>query len=235
MAKLLVSVRSKDEALSALAGGAAIIDVKEPKNGPLGRAPFDVWREISEVVPPTVPVSVALGELSDWSSGEAGAVPMGAWSGVAFRKLGLSRARSDWSDRWRRLREQLGGCRSSDLPWVAVVYIDWQTAGAPPPESIIQAASTISECHGVLFDTWDKSRSSGIDRDWKPHVDRVRGSGRFVALAGSLDVDAITRLAPLRPDIFAVRGAACTGGDRLGPIDPVRVSLLARAAEYRGW
>ena len=185
LAKLLVSVRSKDEALSALAGGAAIIDVKEPKNGPLGRAPFDVWREVSEVVPPTVPVSVALGELSDWSSGEAGAVPTGAWSGVAFRKLGLSHARSDWSDRWRRLREQLGGCRSSDPPWVAVVYIDWQTAGAPPPESIIQAASTISECHGVLFDTWDKSLSSGIDLDLEASrrsragIGAVRGAGRL--------------------------------------------------------
>ncbi len=31
---LLVSVRSLDEALAATAGGASIIDIKEPRNGP---------------------------------------------------------------------------------------------------------------------------------------------------------------------------------------------------------
>ena len=34
MAKLLVSVRSRDEALAAVAGGADVIDVKEPLYGP---------------------------------------------------------------------------------------------------------------------------------------------------------------------------------------------------------
>ena len=59
VAKLLVSVRSKAEALAALAGGATIVDVKEPKNGSLGRATFDVWREVQKVVPRPVLVSVA--------------------------------------------------------------------------------------------------------------------------------------------------------------------------------
>jgi uncharacterized protein (UPF0264 family) len=229
VAKLLVSVRSKVEALAALAGGASIVDVKEPKNGPLGRAGFDVWREVSEVVAQRVPVSVALGECNDWSSLEAAEVPAGAWSGVAFRKLGLSNVAPDWIDRWRRLRQQWSECRFSQPAWVAVVYIDWQTAGAPHPESIIEAASAITECQGVLFDTWEKSRRSGIDLTWNGHVNRVRDSGRFVAVAGSLDVYAIRRLAPLEPDIFAVRGAACAGGNRLGPIDPERVSILAQA------
>ena len=38
MAKLLVSVRSADEAEVALEGGADIIDVKEPLHGSLGWA-----------------------------------------------------------------------------------------------------------------------------------------------------------------------------------------------------
>ena len=35
---LLVSVRSADEAIAALAGGADVIDVKEPNRGALGAA-----------------------------------------------------------------------------------------------------------------------------------------------------------------------------------------------------
>ena len=120
---------------------------------------------------------------------------------------------------------------SSPAPvWVAVVYIDWQAARAPDPDAIIDAAGAIDECRGVLFDTWDKSQRSGIDLAWKPVIDRVRDSGRFVALAGSLDVEAIGRLAPLAPDIFAVRGAACSGGDRLQSVDSRRVSVLGWAA-----
>ena len=234
MAKLLVSVRSKDEALAALAGGAAIIDVKEPMNGSLGRAPLDVWREVREVVASPNPVSVALGELDDWLGFDAAKIPPGSWAGLAYCKLGLAHAPADWIDRWRDLRQRLAESGSSSPAWVAVVYIDWQAAGAPAPDAVIEAARAIDECHGVLFDTWDKSRASGINLTWKPMVELVRDSGRFVALAGSLDVEAIARLAPLAPDILAVRGAACAGGDRLAPIDAERVAVLARAARRIG-
>jgi hypothetical protein len=37
-------------------------------------------------------------------------------------------------------------------------------------------------------------------------------------------------LAPLQPDVIAVRGAACTGGDRQGVVDARRVARLAAAA-----
>jgi (5-formylfuran-3-yl)methyl phosphate synthase len=82
----------------------------------------------------------------------------------------------------------------------------------------------------VLFDTWDKTSGTRLDAKWKPQVDRVRDTGRFVALAGSLDIEAIERLAVLEPDIFAVRGAACAGGDRLRTIESQQVAVLARAA-----
>jgi uncharacterized protein (UPF0264 family) len=47
-----------------------------------------------------------------------------------------------------------------------------------------------------------------------------------LVLAGSLDEDAIARLAPLTPAYFAVRGAAC-GGARTQAIEPARVKRLA--------
>ena len=68
-----------------------------------------------------------------------------------------------------------------------------------------------------------------IDRSWMPRVERVQKSGRMVALAGSLDLAEIERLRSWKPDIFAVRGAACASGDRLGPIDSGRVARLAEA------
>jgi uncharacterized protein (UPF0264 family) len=230
VAKLLVSVRSASEARAALVGGAAIVDVKEPAHGPLGRAPSAVWRAVRDAVPMSIPVSVALGELEEWHDGAATEIPCEAWSGISFCKLGLSHAQADWRDRWHQLRMRLGAAAGRGLAWVAVVYTDWETAGAPEPDAVIGSAAEINECRGVLFDTWDKSRGTTIDETCKRRIARVRASGRLVALAGSLDAGAIARLAGLEPDIFAVRGAACRGGNREADIDPNAVARLVRGA-----
>jgi uncharacterized protein (UPF0264 family) len=60
VAQLLVSVRSADEARTALAGGASIIDVKEPDHGSPGQAPWSVWRDVHTVVSTAAPISSEL-------------------------------------------------------------------------------------------------------------------------------------------------------------------------------
>jgi uncharacterized protein (UPF0264 family) len=236
VAKLLVSVRSEAEAREALAGGASIIDVKEPSRGSLGMAPCSVWAEVRSAVPASATVSVALGELSDWIASPGRRIPPSRWSGIAFRKLGLADAGPSWRERWRDLRERIDGDASAEPDarpaWVAVAYLDWERAQAPAPETVIDEAAGIGDCVGVLFDTWDKSRRAEIAADAVRWIDRARASGRFVALAGSLDEAAIRRLRPLRPDLFAVRGAACRGGDRRTVIDRELVVRLVEAATW---
>jgi uncharacterized protein (UPF0264 family) len=238
---LLVSVRSAAEAADAVAGGAAIIDVKEPSRGALGRADWVVWRAVRAAVPDSMPVSVALGELSEWLEPDRVVIPPDAWTGIAFAKVGLSNAGRDWYRRWRGLCDELApvavgrpGQPGKRPSWVAVVYLDWEAARAPDPDSVIRAAGDFAECAGVLFDTWDKSRRTIIDRSWERRFARVRELGRFLALAGSLDVAAIRRLRTLEPDILAVRGAACRGGDRRAAVDRDEVARLVAAANIAG-
>jgi uncharacterized protein (UPF0264 family) len=227
MPALLVSVRSAAEARAAYEGGAAIVDVKEPARGPLGLADPATWRAVRDTLPVDVPVSVALGELADWDDGRA--VGPREFDGIAFRKVGLAgeRSRGDWPRRWRTLRDRLG----AGPRWVAVSYADWSIAGAPGPSDVLAEALAVADCAGLLVDTWDKGRRAPIRvEDWADWAAEARAGGRFVALAGGLDVGAIARLAPIAPDLFAVRGSACGRGDRLGTIDPARVAELARAA-----
>lgn len=228
MASLLVSVRSATEAMAALEGGAAVIDVKEPDRGPLGRADVAIWSAVRSAVPSGTPVSVALGELHEWDEAQARSdqPAPGSFRGFSFRKVGLANSGRDWARSWERLRERLGEGPS----WVAVVYADWQRAASPPPDVVLDAALSTDACAGVLFDTWDKSHESPLDLSWLPWFERVRGAGRLSALAGRLDAKTITRLAPLRPDVVAVRGSVCHGGDRRAGIDPSRVARLAFAA-----
>ena len=123
MPRLLVSVRSVEEALDALAGGASIIDIKEPARGPLGRADTEVWQAIRETLPVGVCLSVALGELPEWTHQPD--PDRSDFAGISYRKLGLAGVGPDWKVVWAELRE-----RWSEGPaWVAVVYSDWQRAG----------------------------------------------------------------------------------------------------------
>lgn len=227
MARLLVSVRTAAEAQAALTGGAGLIDVKEPANGSLGRADRETWSAVRAVVPAAIPLSFALGELAELESSlESLANP---WPEVAYLKLGLSAADQRWRERWRGVREAIGRLAPAS-GWVAVVYTDWRAAGSPEPGAIVAEALRISSCRGVLFDSWDKSRPARYDPAWRSLSATIKAAGRFVAGAGGLEKGSLDRAAVLKPDVIAVRGAACRGDSRLGEVDAGLVAALAREA-----
>ncbi len=227
MTGLLVSVRSADEARKAAAGGASVIDVKEPDEGALGRASVTVWREVHDAVASRIPVSVALGELSEWRGNRRPSLPPGSFDGLAFCKIGLAHAGPDWRDHWRTLKDDLpmGACR-----WVAVVYSDWRTAGAPSPDEILALAASAPKVTGVLIDTFDKTRPGRLDADWLSWTNRVKPAGLKLAIAGGLTTETIGGVVAFAPDLVAVRGAACEGGDRSLGVDVNRGSALAAIA-----
>ena len=222
MAGLLVSVRSAEEAIEAVRGGASVVDVKEPHRGPLGRASARTWRMVREVVPLAIPVSVALGELSEWSDALGS-----SFEGISYRKLGLANAGPAWRSRWAEIRRDSGG----EPRWVAVAYDDWRAAGSPEPSEVLDEALLSQDCAGFLIDTWDKTRPGPINPTtrWSEWIARAHRADRFVALAGGLDREAIVRLGPLKPDLFAVRGSACSGGNRRGLVRAELVAELVRA------
>jgi uncharacterized protein (UPF0264 family) len=228
LARLLVSVRSAAEAEAAVAGGASVIDVKEPDRGPLGCALPQVWQEVRAVVPRALPVSVALGEIGEWTAGSRQPPEPEAFGGVAYRKLGLASAGLRWAQEWADLRTRFG----PGPLWIAVVYADWEEAGAPHPDAVLETALAAADCAGILIDTWNKSQPSPLadNATWRAWFSAARRQRPIlIALAGGLDWESIVRLAPLGPDLFAVRGAACAAGDRQGQIDRSRVARLVDA------
>jgi len=224
---LLVSVRDADEAEVALHGGATLIDIKEPGNGSLGRADTATISAIVERVARRVPVSAAMGELQE----EAFDVPRG----VVFAKWGLAKCQGfRWQDRLDALRRQHIG-----VEVVTVAYADWECAAAPSIEEVLDYAC---ERGGVfLIDTCCKEPTGFRPRptllDWADEtwlaqaVARCRASTVRIALAGSLNLDAIRRLTVLCPDWFAVRGAACEGGARTATVSRTQVGRLVEALQ----
>src|SRR5262245_29672057 len=93
--QLLISVRSAVEVEAALAGGADLIDIKEPRRGPLGPADPDIVADVLRAVGGRRPVSAACGELRDRVRGD-NQQPFN--TSVRFVKWGLARCRHgyDW-------------------------------------------------------------------------------------------------------------------------------------------
>lgn len=225
MTGLLVSVRSAAEAHDALAGGADIIDVKEPGHGPLGRAAATVWRATAQVVAGRVPVSAALGELAEQ---DAHPEPeAAAWESLEFAKLGLAGCArmTDWRSPWRKA---IAGLPSSVRP-VAVSYADWRRIDAPPPCDVLETGASCG-CTAWLMDTYDKTNGGLLSHvtpdDLAQWIADARAYGMVVVLAGSLTHETLAQVLPLAPDFIGVRGAVCRDG-RGGALDAELVRRLA--------
>jgi uncharacterized protein (UPF0264 family) len=227
MAKLLVSVRSAEEAQDAMDGGASIIDVKEPSLGSLGRASSTTIARVVARVAGHVPVSAALGELSDHLGDSSEDTN---FQELNYVKWGLGLAGSDarWQPNLLKNVRELAAFNPACLP-VAVAYADWPLAQAPTPDAILTFVQDY-KWPVFLLDTWKKNGRTLLDwlslEEIRRFCERCRQDGIQVALAGSLGIDQISALLALEPDIFAVRGAACRRNDRSGTIDPCQVQLL---------
>lgn len=208
MTRLLVSVRSAEEAEAALAGGADFIDVKEPRRGALGCADPAVLCAVAEAVGERAPLSAALGEL---------AVPRPpeiyrALAGYQFAKLGLADAAKlgDWPAQWRRAANELPeGVRP-----VAVAYADWQRCSAPSPWAILHHARA-HDCAALLIDTFHKDGSTIFDAiecdELAPILAAARQADLLTLIAGSLRTCDLPNAVAVAPDVLAVRGAVCRG------------------------
>ena len=226
MAQLLVSVRSANEAIEAIAGGADIIDIKEPKRGALGRADLDTVQSVLNVVGNRTPVSMACGELVEAPDARIPAA-------LRFAKIGLARCASAtdsqavaWQSRWQEWVSKL----PPTVQPVAVIYADSPNAQSPSAVSIIQMSQAL-HCQGILIDTYcKKPQHSLFDcqniATLSAWIRAARDANQFVAMAGSLTADLIPHVLQLDVDVVALRGAACING-RKGAICKQKIRELS--------
>ncbi|HEY2898861.1 MAG TPA: (5-formylfuran-3-yl)methyl phosphate synthase [Gemmatimonadaceae bacterium] len=231
--RLLVSVRSKEEAHAALAGGADIIDAKEPSRGALGAVETGVLREIVRAVNGARPVSAALGDSGDSEWLAAGA-RTAAEAGATFVKVGFADVRDPAAVR-ARLARMMEGARIPDFRYgvVAVAYADWDEVGGAAPQTVLAAAAA-EGAMGVLVDTVRKD-GAGLFRclgraALRSLVREARERLLMVALAGRISVEDLSFAYEAGAEIAGVRGAACERG-REGPVEESRVRALVAARD----
>jgi (5-formylfuran-3-yl)methyl phosphate synthase len=229
--KLLISPKNTDEAKEAVAGGADIIDVKNPVEGPLGANYPWIIKEIMAATPKNLEVSCTIGEAPN-ISGSMSLAAFGAASlGVDYVKVGLSNLKT--ADEAKVFLEKIVKSAKQSNPKIKVVatgYADAYRAGSVNPLLVPQIAHK-AKADVAMLDTAVKDGKSTFDfltmAQLEAFVKFSRDFGLKVALAGSLKKTDLPNILLLGVDIVGLRGAACTESDRLkGHITKERVKEL---------
>lgn len=249
--RLLVSVRNATEAIAAIRGGASILDVKEPNNGSLGKAAASAIREVLGVGrEQMIPVSAALGELTEWNSAPDAMFDQARHPlRLEWAKLGLSGLSNDsvitktqnlavqWS---RAIRQIEASFIQAEEGWIAVAYADSSAAHAPTLREVLDTVDELRSSYrvkiaGLLIDTFLKvgprlCECLTID-DLKQVRQQTQARGLMLGLAGRLQIADLPKICAAQPDVIAIRSAGVPGGNRLGSIDAGQVAQFADAIQ----
>ncbi|NJD67442.1 MAG: hypothetical protein FIA90_02005 [candidate division NC10 bacterium] len=234
--KLMISVRDEHEAAAALAGGADIIDVKNPAEGSLGAARPETITAIVRAVRGATPVSAAIGDVPNLPGTVALAGLGAATCGVRYVKVGLLGARTG-AEAACLLGAVSGALRmmNSTVGLVACAYAAAARVGSLDPFELPDAAVPFVE--GCLIDTAIKDGRSLFQCLSEDAIARFvqacHDRGLFCGLAGSLQLADLPRALALGADIVGVRGAACAGGERRGALSAEQVKLLRSVLSYQ--
>lgn len=224
MIRLLASVRDVDEALAAAAGGADLIDLKEPRAGALGGLLPARIREIVRVLRerhPGLPISATIGDYAADDLECIGAQVAAVGScGVDYVKVGIAGVNAAAQ---RTLLMWLAESRWAVVPvFIADYGLDF---------SVVEGACRLP-FPALMADTADKLAGSLFDCLADPELIRftalVQAAGKRVGLSGALRSLDLGHLAELAPDFAGFRSALCDGA-RTGQLDPQKVRFLRQA------
>ena len=228
--RLLVSVRNAAEAARAVAGGADIVDAKDPAGGAIAPVTPAELAAIRAAVPTDHPLSAALGDVATTLQVQRA---LGAVSvDLEFLKLGF-----------RGIRNRLQILKLLDdaveqaalLPGrpavIGVAYADHQRADTLPPVDFPELVSQAG-AHGLLVDTCFKDRG-GLLEFLKPAAlvalgEALEREDLLFALGGGLTVNQVPMVRETGASVLGVRSAACRDG-REGEVDADLVQQLAEA------
>jgi uncharacterized protein (UPF0264 family) len=224
--RLLVSVRTADEAATAVSGGADLVDAKEPSRGALAPVAPAVLLGIAAAVPPEVPLSVALGEgpPADLADAVRRVPALGPRRALYFK----------FAVRGTTPHEAMGRVadavalldRRPDAP--RLVLARYADEGLGDADQWIRLAANAG-VRGLLLDTRNKHGGSLLDVVSVADLEAVRSQaarlGVWLALAGSLSLTDLEAIGRVRPHLVGVRGAVCEGG-RAGALASSKVRAL---------
>lgn len=217
--KLLVSPKNETEAAEAIAGGADIIDVKNPREGPLGANFPWVIKRVKQITPADIEVSCTIGEMPNLPGSMALAALGAATTGVNYVKAGLYGLRTP-KEAVNLMQNVVKAAKdfNSSVKVVVSGYADAERISTVDPLHVPKIAYAV-QGDIAMIDTAIKDGKNLFDFLTKSQlqrfVDKAHSYGLKAALAGSLRKEDIPIICALDADVVGVRGAVCTLSDRV--------------------
>ena len=209
---------NENEALEAIAGGADVIDVKNPNEGALGANYPWIIKRIREITPKNLEVSCTLGEVPNLP-GSISLAALGAASlGVNYIKVGLNGLKTPKEATFllENVNKAAKNC-GLKIKVAAAGYSDAEKIGGIDPMLIPEIAFK-AHVDLAMLDTALKDGKNLFDnlsiKQLQKFVEETHEHGLEAALAGSLRKQDIPVVYKLGADVAGLRGAACTNGDR---------------------
>ena len=221
--------------MEAIAGGADIIDVKNPKEGALGASFPWVISQIKKITPENIEVSCAIGDVPNLPCAVSLAALGAATTGVDYVKVGLFGVKTKEAAVYlmQGVTKAVKACNSS-VKVVATGYADAERIGSVNPLYVPDIAHH-AEADLAMIDTAVKDGKNLFTflsaKQLRRFVCSAHAYGLKAALAGSLGKKDLSTVYALGADIMGLRGAACTSDDRVnGRITRENVQALVETA-----
>lgn len=230
--QLMISVVSAGEAKEALAGGADILDVKNPVEGSLGAQFPRVIQQIRNCAPRPVKLSAAIGDMP-YLPGTASLAALGAAAcGADYVKVGLygPKTQAEAVFLLQEVKQAVSGF--PDVAIIAAGYADAHRAGTLDPR-ILPRIALEAGVAGCLLDTAIKDGRGLFDflapEALQTIADEAHTAGLLFALAGGLHAQDLNIARELGVDVVGIRTAACQDDRRSGPLEADRVRRLRQS------
>ena len=235
--KLLISPANESEALQAIKGGADIIDVKNPREGPLGANFPWIIRRIRDITPSNLEASCTLGEAPNLPGTITLAALGAATIGINYVKAGLfgCKTSQEAESLIKNVARAVKTCDSS-IKVVVAGYADAERIPTIDPMLVPDIARK-SKADVAMIDTGIKDGKGLFDfleeNQVQKFIDKAHYYGLRAAIAGSLRKEDLHPAYVLGADIVGLRGAACTYNDReKGQITAEKVRELSNAIRH---
>lgn len=227
--KLLISIKSAEEASIVKDSKFDILDIKNPAEGSLGANFPGVIKEIKEKSPNRV-ISAAGGDLPG--------LP-GLSSQITF---GLANLKPDYiklgfynfnqlNTAIKIVNEAKKAIKLSAAPvkLIATAYGDYKKTGSFNPFLLNELAFK-TDLDGIMIDTINKNGKNLFDflspAELKSFCEQAEKAEVFSALAGSLRFKHLDLLKEINSDIIGFRGAVCKNNDRSSKINSDLINKL---------
>ena len=221
--KLLVSVRSLQESLLAAKNNVDFIDIKEPKNGPLGAAPISTIAEIANhFTLKNIDVSISSAIDNNHRKVNDRVINLRTYlrTNIDFLKIGID-GDQDSLDSFLKIyySNSVLSLLSSEKRKFTRCLIPVFLLDKPIEIKlfrIILESKLADYFYGLMIDTKNKSHGTILDlvsyEDLKVIKKLCLKKNKYFGMAGSLDHSCISAIKDTKPNWVGFRGGLCVNG-----------------------